>query len=602
MKTRRYAHLIFKDGENAPVPFMGLLALILLAAGLVVRSDAHERPNLVLFLADDCTYRDIGCFGGTHSKTPAIDQLATEGMRFNKCYQAAPMCSPTRHNLYNGMYPVRTGAYPNHTFVDPWVKSMPHYLQNLGYRVGFLGKRHIGPGANYPFEYLSDKPKGAETIDLAIAGKFLAEAADSDRPFCLVVCSHQPHSPYTVGDRSLFDASQIPVRHNIVDTPTYRKTFAAYLAEVNYMDGQVGTLLHHLKANSLDDNTLVVYLSEQGNSFPFAKWTCYEDGVKSAFVARWPGVIQPGTETDALVEYNDILPTFIAAAGGDIPKHLDGVSLLPIFKNPKLKGKPYAFSIHTTRGIIQGSDYFGIRSVTDGRYRYIYNISPEVEFSNVNTVARGADHWWSSWLEKSKHDPNAAELVRRYVRRSAEELYDSQLDPDNQVNLIDAAQHQDRRRQLRQAVLNWMEDCGDKGLETELLAFQRMKRHRRKTDPTIGEMLPAMIPNHQPAEQQRDIYVPGRSLQAQIEIPADGFYTFHKSRKKSLSTSILIDGHIVLSDANESHYGIVGLKRGMHRIEIIADKRARETPGDIRWSGPNQLIKPLESADFRRVD
>ena len=105
---------------------------------------ASDKPNLLFIIADDCTFRDIGCYGG-QAKTPNIDRLATQGMQFSHCFQAAPMCSPTRHNLYTGLYPVKSGAYPNHTFVDQGTKSIAHYLKEIGYRVALSGKTHIKP-------------------------------------------------------------------------------------------------------------------------------------------------------------------------------------------------------------------------------------------------------------------------------------------------------------------------------------------------------------------------------------------------------------------------------------------------------------------------
>ena len=261
--------------------------------------------------------------------------------------------------------------------------------------------------------------------------------------------------------------------------------FVEYLAEVNFMDGQVETLLQQLKQHSLDENSLVVFLSEQGNSFPFSKWTCYEDGVKSAFIARWPGIITPGTVSEALVEYNDILPTFISAAGGEIPDQLDGVSLLPAFNNADYKGKQYAFCMQTTRGVIKGSDYFAIRSVTDGRYRYIYNLSPKVKFSNGATAARGDNHWWGSWLSKAKTDPEAAQLVEKYLTRPAEELYDLHADPNNLTNLAEEPEHRALRKRHRIEIVadkNGNEESGDirwsgpyrlpKPLETTVLKKQ----------------------------------------------------------------------------------------------------------------------------------
>ncbi len=529
--------------------------------------------------------------------TPAINKLAEQGMRFTKSYQASAMCSPTRHNLYNGMYPVRTGAYPNHTFAHDTVKSMPHYLQMLGYRVAMIGKSHIGPRSVYPFEYLGDKVKGTDHLDMNLSANFLKNVAGRKAPFCLIVCSHQPHGPYTVGDRSLFKADKLTLPMNMVDTPLTREKLVAYLAEINFMDGQVATLLNQLRENALHENTLFVFLSEQGSSFPLAKWTCYEDGVRSGFIARWPGVIEPATVSDALVEYSDILPTFIAAAGGKIPKELDGVSLLPNFKEPKRKGKAYAFSMQTTRGVIKGSDYFGVRSVTDGRFRYIYNLSPEVDFSNGVTVSKGQKHWWGSWLQRAKTDSAAANLVNKYIRRPREELYDLEADPNNLTNLAAVTRYNSKRKQMHETLLEWMKDCGDQGLETELLALQRIRARRSNTEPQIKELM-------EPVDPGRPIksieFVPSKPFRGFIEIPLDGYYTFYKSSKqRKLSTSIAINDQTVLPFDTRSKYGIIGLKQGLHKIEVIPDNNANEKPGQIAWSGPNRLSSPLETAQFK---
>ena len=114
--------------------------------------ELETKPNFVFILADDCTHWDIACYGSVDSKTPNIDKLAEEGIKFNRCYQAAPMCSPTRHNIYTGLYPIKSGAYPNHTMVKEGTQSIVHYLKPLGYRVAQSGKRHINPASSFPFE------------------------------------------------------------------------------------------------------------------------------------------------------------------------------------------------------------------------------------------------------------------------------------------------------------------------------------------------------------------------------------------------------------------------------------------------------------------
>ena len=110
---------------------------------LATKAMAAERPNLVFIIAYDCTYLDMEVYGG-QAKTPNLNGLAREGLRFSRCFQAAPMCSPTRHNIYTGIYPVKSGAWPNHTMVYPGAKSIAHYLGEAGYRVALFEKDDFG--------------------------------------------------------------------------------------------------------------------------------------------------------------------------------------------------------------------------------------------------------------------------------------------------------------------------------------------------------------------------------------------------------------------------------------------------------------------------
>ena len=230
-------------------------------------------------------------------------------MRMEQCFQAAPMCSPTRHNIYTGLYPIESGAYPNHTRVHDGVESVVQYLRPAGYRVALAGKKHIGPPASFPLEYLSDK--GAKELDYDAIRRLIADCVQSDTPFCQFVCSNEPHSPWNKGDASRYPAGELRLPGYYVDTPATREAYGRYLAEITYFDSQVGRVLKILDELNTTGDTLVMVVSEQGNSFPFAKWTCYDAGLQSAMVVRWPGKVAPGSASDAIVEYVDILPTFL---------------------------------------------------------------------------------------------------------------------------------------------------------------------------------------------------------------------------------------------------------------------------------------------------
>lgn len=431
-------------------------------------------PNLLLIIADDCTYRDLEVYGG-QAKTPHLNRLAADGMKFTHCFQAAPMCSPTRHCLYTGLYPVKSGAYPNHTMAYDWVKSIAHYLQPADYKTHLSGKTHIKPKTVFPFEY-SGKQNNPDPDAFAAV---LKQHATTQQPFLFIAASNEPHSPWNKGDASAYPPATLTLPPVLVDTPDTRQDFSNYLAEITYFDSQVGELLALLDEHGQRDNTLVVVLSEQGNSFPFAKWTCYDVGLQSGCLVRWPGKVQSSSVSNALVEYVDIVPTFLEASGIAPDEILDGKSFLPVLTGAATTHKTHLFGLQTTRGIIKGSDHYGIRSVRDSRYRYIRNLTPEMTFQNATTQESTFKTW-----EKlaAAGDAKAQRLVNDYQYRPAEELYDCQADPWNRTNLIDEVSLAGVRDGLRAKLDQWMHQQGDLGQETEMKALERMPRNETQSD------------------------------------------------------------------------------------------------------------------------
>jgi len=445
-----------------------ILFLLLLA----LCGAAHAAtPNLLLIIADDCTYRDLGVYGG-QAKTPHLDKLAAEGMKFTRCFQAAPMCSPTRHCLYTGLYPVKSGAYPNHTMAYDWVKSIVHYLQPAGFTAHLSGKTHIKPASVFPFNYT--KLAGDNNPDPAAFAAVLKDSAQSKKPFLFIAASNEPHGPYTKGDPSQYPPASLKLPPVLVDSPDTRADFSKYLAEITYFDSQVGELVGLLDQSGQRDNTLVIVLSEQGNSFPFAKWTCYDVGLASGCIARWPGRVKAGSVSDALVEYVDIVPTFLEAAGVERPASLDGRSFVPVLTGNATTHKTHVFGLQTTRGINAGSEYFGIRSVRDARYRYVRNFTPEMTFRNAATE----DPVFKTWEKMAAAgDVHAQRLVHDYQHRPAEELFDCEADPWNRNNLANDPKFAEQLAALRAQLDGWMKQQGDAGQATEMKALERMPKN-----------------------------------------------------------------------------------------------------------------------------
>lgn len=442
-----------------------------------------SKPNLVFMIADDCTYLDMEVYGG-QAKTPTLKRLAREGMQFSRCFQTAPMCSPTRHNIYTGIYPVKSGAWPNHTMVYPGAKSIAHYLKAAGYRVALSGKTHIAPRESFPFEYSGE----FRAADPALPNPYprieqlITESKAAGTPFCLFACSNEPHTPYTKGDPKAYPPASLKLPPSWVDTPDTRFQFSKYLAEITYFDAQCEALLRLLEKHDLASNTLVMAVSEQGSGFPFAKWTCFELGLTSGMIVRWPGRVKPGAKTDALVEYCDVAPTFLDAAGIKTPATMDGRSFLPVLLGRQTGHKTYTYGIQTTRGIGNGSEYYGIRSCGTKTHRYIRNLNHQEKFTNVVTREGGdrAD-FWMSWVAQAKAgDARARMLTTKYQHRPAEELYDVAADPHCLNNLIDDPSFAGLKKELSDRLDAWMKSQGDLGAETEAIAHTRKAGYGKK--------------------------------------------------------------------------------------------------------------------------
>jgi uncharacterized sulfatase len=348
----------------------------------------------------------------------------------------------------------------------------------LGYRVGLAGKRHEAPASAFPFEQLGgshgDGGKTPDGADLPMdqAKAFLAR--DAEQPWCLVVASNQPHTPWNRGDASAYPPEKLTVPPYLVDTKELREGLSKYYAEISYMDQQVGQVLGILRELKQKENTLIIWLSEQGSQLPFGKWTCYDMGIHSAAVVRWPGKIRASTESDALVSYLDIVPTFLEMAGGEPEaESFDGHSFLPVLLGQAQSHHETVFAVNTTRGIYHGSEAYGIRAVTDGDWLLIRNLNPQAKFQNMVTHR---DPIYSSW--KAVDSDFARSRVERYVKRPPVELYDLKNDPWCLENLAGSPLLAKRKRELSRRLSTWMKEQGDEGDATERLAKTRQPKER----------------------------------------------------------------------------------------------------------------------------
>lgn len=342
---------------------MGWVAagLACLAGGSVA---APERPpNLVFILMDDLGIRDLGCYGSTFHRTPHIDRLCAEGLKFTQAYAAGPICSPTRASILTGQYPARlrlTDFIPGRVFADTEVtcpvpaKSIPlktpsivSELKRAGYASAIFGKWHVanspklnpaaygfdesfddGPGLNK--ESPPEDPKGVFTLT-GKAIDFIGR--HKDRPFFLFLSHYSVHNPVACNP-ALRD--EYAARAD----PAAGQKHPGYAAMLDDTDRSVGQLLAAIKELGLEENTVVLFFSDNGglegntSCAPFrgGKGSLYEGGVRVPLIVRWPGRIPPGGVTDEIVSSVDFLPTFLELAGAaPLPSVLDGKSFAPVW-------------------------------------------------------------------------------------------------------------------------------------------------------------------------------------------------------------------------------------------------------------------------------
>jgi N-sulfoglucosamine sulfohydrolase len=461
-----------------------MVTTIILFTALIISSSAAEKPNIVFLLADDMSRDTWGICGSKDCQTPHIDQLANVGVTFNKAYCSVAMCAPFRQELYSGRTPWRTGTLANHSQSAPDTQSIPHYLKPLGYRVALTGKSHVAPAQAYPFEILkagkgkTEKAEKAENGNVgfvAAAKKFFDECKKEETPFCLFIASHDGHAPFTTGDPSQYDKDKLTIPPYWLDTPELRKNLMKYYAEITNFDQLVGQVRAVLEEKGLWTNTLFVVCSEQGAQFPFAKWTCYDNGLHTGLVMSWPGVIEAGSQVDSLISTSDITPTFVDAAGGTFKKgDVDGKSFLKILKGGKQVLHDYVYGAFTNCNILDNKErIFPVRVIRNKEFTLIYNPNYKEFTSNVTLTgvmqklhgaqpsSRKEGGPAVSWLKLKGSSEKANGLIHKLNKRPPFELYRLTSDPYELKNEIDNPEYQSIVKKMKKAMMAKLNDLGD---------------------------------------------------------------------------------------------------------------------------------------------
>lgn len=431
------------------------------AAGIAVGSTTtgwaagKPKPNILIYLSDDHSLRDCSVYGASDIPTPHMEQLAADGMKFMRAFIASPACAPSRAALLTGMTPAHNGAEANHSMPRKEIKKLPAYLQNLGYEVAAFGKvAHGARNAPYGFDH-ADGSRIVPQLRTAVV-KYL-EQRESDKPLALFVGTSNPHVGWP--EETSFKPEEMILPETFVDTPMTRKYRTMYCEEIRELDLLLGDL-RKLADKHLGRDTLFVYTSDHGAQWPFGKWNLYDDGIRTPFLAAWPGKIAPDSTTDAMVSWIDILPTLVEISGGKAPKEIDGRSFLGVLNGKTDKHRDVIYTTHSGDG---NKNIYPIRAIRTDKWKFIINLHPEFVYTtHIDLVMSNTScAYWGDWVEKAKTDPKAKAIVDRYYKRPKEELYYIDDDPLEQNNLADNPEHAATLKRLRKQLQGYMKEQGD---------------------------------------------------------------------------------------------------------------------------------------------
>ena len=454
--------------------FMRPLVLICCFAFVVScqQADQLDRPNMILIIADDMSWDDVGAYGHPHIRTPYLDQLAEEGMRFDRGFLTTSSCSPSRSSIITGQYPHNTGAEQLHWPLPANQLTFVELLKESGYWTAQAGKWHLGDAVKDRFDIVKDgltigfDADAEEKGDVARDGSgaedwvSLLEERPRDQPFFLWLAAVDPHRVYEEGiiDRP-HTIDEVVVPPYLPDTEEVRADLALYYDEIHRMDDYIGKVLAKLDEQNVAENTLVLFISDNGRPFPRDKTTLLDGGIKTPWIVRWPVRIEPGSISGSLVSSVDIAPTFLGLAGLSVPESFEGMDISSVFTNPQ----------DMVRDAVYAEDHWHdhddfSRAVRTVNYKYIRNFFPQ--FPNTPPADALTSPTFASILALQDagqlSDIQASIFV---MPRPEEELYDVERDPYELTNLAEDPEYSDVLSLMRQRMEGFRTASGDRDPE-----------------------------------------------------------------------------------------------------------------------------------------
>lgn len=442
-------------------------------------AEADDRINVVLFIADDISWDDIGCYGNRSARTPNIDRLAAAGRRFDQAILVASSCSPSRSSVITGRYPHNNGrAAELHQPIAAHLPWFPRLLREAGYYTALVGKNHISAEkpANGDTAKTSSgdtaQPKSFDLIENGNVphnkgghGTWVKTIQDrpKEKPFFFWFAALDAHREWDADkdwDEAAYgpkhDPKDVIIPPYLVDDAATRKDLASYYNEVTRFDHYIGRVIEELARQKVLDKTLILVMADNGRPFPRAKTRLHDSGMKTPLVAHWPaGIGKPGVAAVNLVSSIDIAPTILSLAKVDIPETVQGTSFAPLLSDPAASVRRHAFSEHNWH------DYEAHgRSVRSEGYLYIENARPQFAWQGPADSVRSP----SFRSLRAVRDAGGLTVAQQDVflaPRPPVELYRTADDPAQLNNLVDDPRHAEVKGRLAGLLRQWRDATGD---------------------------------------------------------------------------------------------------------------------------------------------
>lgn len=414
-----------------------------------------SKPNIIVFIADDVSWDDLGAYGNKEVKTPVIDQLAKDGLLFTNFYLTASSCSPSRNSILTGRYPHNTGAAELHTEPPLDMLSVAELLKNQGYYTASSGKFHMGEYARRGFDHISEKPEeigdGGEDMWVSVV-----EERPKDKNFFMWFAALDAHRVWGPNSfAGIHVPEQLTIPYYLHNGPETKKDFGQYYDEISRFDFYIGEVIKVLDKQKVLDNTLLIIMADNGRAFPHSKTRVNDRGMKTPFIVHWPAKVPKSQVSNSLVSAVDIAPTLLSLAGGKAPEQFQGQSFEALLQQPQKPFRNYVFAEHNWH------DYEAHqRMVRSSDYLYIINSRPlSPQMGPADAVESPTFIELEQLRLAGQLNPAQADVF--VTPRPLEELYDCIQDPEQWLNIAAIPTAQGALRQMQSVLWQWINETGD---------------------------------------------------------------------------------------------------------------------------------------------